>query len=59
MTSNHSESGKFSYLRDLPTEELEQLLQQDFILNENSESDTDYIKAIIEVIMSRERKDPD
>ena len=59
MTSNHSESGKFSYLRDLPTEELEQLLQQDFILNENSESDTDYIKAIMEVIMSRERKDPD
>ena len=59
MTSNHSESGKFSYLRDLPTEELEQLLQQDFILNENSESDPDYIKAIMEVIMSRERKDPD
>lgn len=59
MTSNHSESGKFSYLRDLPTEELERLLQQDFIMNEDSESDMDYTMAIMEVIMSREKRDPE
>lgn len=61
MTSNHSESGKYSYLRDLSTEELERLLQQDFIMNGDSdtEPDTDYIMAIMEVIMSREHTDPD
>lgn len=59
MSSIHNESGKYSFLWDLSDEELERLLQQEFIASDDRELDEDYFMAIVEVMKSRETVSPD
>lgn len=59
MTSIHNESGKYSFLWDLSNEELERLLQQEFIASDDRELDEDYFMAIVEVMKSREEVTPE
>lgn len=59
MTSIHNESGKYSFLWDLSNEELERLLQHEFIASDDRELDEDYFMAIVEVMKSREEVTPE
>lgn len=59
MSSIHSKSGKYSFLWDLSNEELERLLQQEFIASDDRKLDEDYFIAIVEVMKSRETVAPD
>lgn len=54
MQDSHSPSQKdFSYLDKLSTEELEELIRQDFQLEEAAESDMDMILHVLEVLEKR------
>lgn len=59
MTAIHNESGKYSFLWDISNEELERLLQQEFIASDDRELDEDYFMAIVEVMKSREKVTPE
>lgn len=50
----HRGDPSYPFLKDLDTEQLEQLLRQEFDSADAAEPDTDYIMAIMEVIRERE-----
>lgn len=54
MPSDKKANQKYSILKHLSTEELENLLCQDFDVSDDKEPDVDYIMAIMEVIHERE-----
>lgn len=54
----HRGDPSYPFLKDLDTEQLEQLLRQEFDSADAAEPDTDYIMAIMEVIREREMEPP-
>lgn len=56
----HDKNGgpPLSYLEHLSTEQLEELLSQDFVSSRTSDPDPDYIIAIMEVMKKREAESP-